>query len=652
MPILNPNSTSYEHPWEPNLSDLHTAMDYRPDGKPQLRVGLASENVTISGDVIVSQVEIGNDTGNPIPISANTSTNTNNNPLYVNVVNEVAVKNDLNSPMPVSANTSTNSTANPIYTAISKNTTANSASNPIDTLAQQGTEPWLIKYSNDVNMQMDATDRLRVSQALDTWWYAPTVDKDGDYRYIESITGTAAGSTFVQNLASVSLSSGTDATGSLIRTSRHRHKMRPTVSVRASFSINWNGYDGTVMKRAGLFTDFNGVFFQVNSDLGITLRRRLADGTLIEKTVSRADFNRDSLDGTVSPYDYRPNGPSSFTTGITGYVSTTPVVISGVTMYNVILTVADRSRFFPGLKGRITGITPITFNQITMVSSVSGSTGPGNVTFTMLQDPGVFANVNSAAFSHDMMFHQGVFGFDFNGNRNTHIRFFINGIYGRRVLHIEEFGDALSTPWDNAPALPTRYEVKNLAAPGYRPSFLVSSETVTNEAPTVNNSHYSTAVNNTYITYAKAGTATHPVVGLALRAGEPYQRADIQLQSIALTDLNNYGNQNTNPATFFWQLVLNPTISGTVPASVDIGKTARMWAYTAATTVSGGRTLMSGYCQSQSPAIQVNDAFKDVNLGSNIEYTDSDKIVLVVQQLRGGSNDAQVVAMINFAELL
>lgn len=36
----------------------------------------------------------------------------------------------------------------------------------------------------------------------------------------------------------------------------------------------------------------------------------------------------------------------------------------------------------------------------------------------------------------------------------------------------------------------------------------------------------------------------------------------------------------------------------------------------------------------------------------NIKYTDSDKIVLVVKQLKGGTNDGHVVATINFIEAL
>lgn len=38
MPILLPNSTSYTHPWEPNLADLHAAMEYNSAGQPVLRV--------------------------------------------------------------------------------------------------------------------------------------------------------------------------------------------------------------------------------------------------------------------------------------------------------------------------------------------------------------------------------------------------------------------------------------------------------------------------------------------------------------------------------------------------------------------------------------------------------------------------------------
>jgi len=51
MPILNPNSTNYVHASEPNLSDLHMAMDYDLQGKPLLRVAAALSGPSIAGQV-------------------------------------------------------------------------------------------------------------------------------------------------------------------------------------------------------------------------------------------------------------------------------------------------------------------------------------------------------------------------------------------------------------------------------------------------------------------------------------------------------------------------------------------------------------------------------------------------------------------------
>lgn len=507
----------------------------------------------------------------------------------------------------------------------------------------------LVKYADSENMQMDATDRLRVSQGLDTWWYAPSIDNDTNYRYIESYSGTGAGSVFIQNLASVSLSSGTTLGGTYTRISRKRHKLRPTASVRVSMSLNWNGFDANVRQRAGLFTNFNGTFFQADDDLHIVVRRRLANGTLVEKVIDRADFNIDPLDGTISQYDLRPNGVDTFTSSITGWVSTTPVSVGATTVYDVVFTVADRSKFYPGLKGRVTGIDPSTFNQVCMVESVSGATGPGNITVTYLINPGVYSSMSSALFNHDALFKQMVFGFDFNGNRNGHIRYFINGMYGRQVVHIENFDGPLSTPWSNAPAVSTKYELTNVGSPAYRPSVLISSETVTIEAPPHYNRAFGTAYNNTYIEYDKNQQQEYALLGMALRVGEPYQRADLQVNSFQIIDVYNINPQNAG--VLFWRLLLNPTIGGTVPASTNIGRASRQWAYTAATTVSGGIELASGYCtQSTIQNIATDPDF--VNMGSNIAYDDSDKLVLVVKMLAGGSANSRLVAQMNFVEML
>ena len=51
MGVRNPNSSNYIHPDEPNLLNLHKALEYDDAGKPQVRVTLGSDNITITGDV-------------------------------------------------------------------------------------------------------------------------------------------------------------------------------------------------------------------------------------------------------------------------------------------------------------------------------------------------------------------------------------------------------------------------------------------------------------------------------------------------------------------------------------------------------------------------------------------------------------------------
>ena len=62
------NSTSYEHPQERNLLDLHTALQYRYlTGEPELRVNLGPNAFVISGNVLIPGiVQVFSDPDNPI----------------------------------------------------------------------------------------------------------------------------------------------------------------------------------------------------------------------------------------------------------------------------------------------------------------------------------------------------------------------------------------------------------------------------------------------------------------------------------------------------------------------------------------------------------------------------------------------------------
>jgi hypothetical protein len=417
----------------------------------------------------------------------------------------------------------------------------------------------------------------------------------------------------------------------------------------ASFSINWNGYvpDGNVTKRAGMFTNFNGVFFEMTNDLAVVIRRRLTDGTLVERRVPRTSFTEDKLDGTgATGYDLRPVVEQ--TANITAHVSTTPVVIggNGGTVYRVIFTVSDPTQFFISQKGRITGVAPTLFNGTVMVTAISGS----NVTFVYNQDPGVFSSLSSAKFEHTKLHHQYVFGFDFTGTRVGKCRFFMDSPLGRTAIHVEEFLDEISTPFMNAPAMSLRYEIFNSGAPGRLPNLTVSSEMVNIEAEAVLNPGFGTAQRSTALAINKGVRTEYALLGVGLRTGEPFQRADLQVQNIQIIDAGNVNTQNAG--VYQWRLVLNPTFAGTaVPTPSDLGKCSRMWNYNDGTTITGGITLLSGYVTSTTE-LDVTTALNFLNLGSNIAYDDADKLVLATKLVVDGTSDAALLATMNFIEAL
>ena len=87
MPNNIPNSTDYEHPNEPNLVNLHKALEYNQNGEPHLRVKVDAGTVTVT-EIDLGVVEISNDEGNPIPVHAHLYDESDNeytasNPLTV-----------------------------------------------------------------------------------------------------------------------------------------------------------------------------------------------------------------------------------------------------------------------------------------------------------------------------------------------------------------------------------------------------------------------------------------------------------------------------------------------------------------------------------------------------------------------------------------
>jgi hypothetical protein len=495
---------------------------------------------------------------------------------------------------------------------------------------------------DDNNTQMDTAGRLRVAQSGQQWWYSSSIDKDGDLRYQESTTGTAAAVSFVQNTAGVYITSGTDSTGVTIRASRRRHKVRPGASHIWTCSANFDGVQTNVTKRLGMFTNFNGIFFEVTDDLYVVLRRRLADGTLAEERIKRSDFNFDKLDGAgPTGYDFTYTTSAS----ITAHISTTSVVVSNTTVYRVVYATADANHFKLGTKVTVSGMLPTTFNDCPMVTARTNT----SITLTYFINPGSFSSLTSAVLTQTSLHMYHAWYFDFEGHRSTHVRFGLQGPQGPDVLHVFDLGNQFGTAYENAPALMERAEVRNTGVVDHLPSLTVHGVSYNVEAELELSPGFGAASVGP-VSFTSNGQLT-ALMGVGLRAGEPYQRADMQVQDIQIVDATNNAS-NKDFASYRWTLLLNPTVAGSgTTTSINIGKASRYWAYGSGTTVTGGIVLLQGLMTSQASA-DTRTALNFLNMGSNIEYTDADKVVLTLQQLNAGGAVGQVYSTINFIESL
>jgi hypothetical protein len=502
----------------------------------------------------------------------------------------------------------------------------------------------------DRGPQLDTNNRLKVATPSQSWWYISSVDKDGDLRIIESFT-TGASSIFVQNIASVTMTSGPSLTGSAIRASRRRFKVRPGVSHEWLGTVNFDGQDAGAIKRVGTFTNYNGMFFELSgTDFNVVVRRRLADGTLVEERVNQTNFNVDKLDG---------NGPSkqnwytSLSGSITGGTNRWPVAITGDgNVYNASFTYSNGSlsALKPGTRGTISGVSPSGYNGAVFIAA--NNTATSTLTATYVIDPGVYSSVSNARFITTPYHNAHTLWFEFNGGRTAKVNFGINGSNGPAYLHQFDFSNQIGLQYESAPALMDRKEILNYSAMSYNPTMTLDGTSINIEAESSLNPAFVAAYNTTPITLT-AGKE-QPILGVGLRVGEPYQRSDLQVQQMNIIDtanLNTGGNAKITSSLVQWKLLLNPGLSG-VPASTDIGKSSRQWAYTATTSItSQGIELMSGFATSNSP-IDVKTSLNFLNMGSNINYTDADKVVLTAKLVAAGTDPSTIVGSINAIEAL
>ena len=504
-------------------------------------------------------------------------------------------------------------------------------------------------------VQMDTTDRLRVSTQGQQWWYVPSVDKDGDLRIQEKIQGANATSTFIQNLASVRLSSGqvysanTQLTGTVVRASRRRHKSRPGVSQEWLGVVNWDGLQTNVVKRCGMFTNFNGMFFEATgTTINTVVRKRLTDGTLVETRTPFTSWNKDQMNGS-GPSGYNWNSSQNIVANVNSVVSTSNVAIAGGnTVFNVVyqMPTGEENSIPVGKKVTLTGLTPAAFNDTGLISNID--TVNHRVTVTYIVYPGTYSSATNAKMTNTPFHQMHTYWFDMSGSRIARVRFGIYTDAGKICVH-EYYGGEMGSQVISAPALMDRKEIVNVGQPvGFLPSMTVGGSAVTIETQSEINPGFGVAQSNVAITFNKNSDVgkEYALIGIGIREGEPYQRADIQVQGIQMVDIGNINPQNSG--IIQWRLVLNPTVSA-VPTPRNIGKATHMYDYAAATTITGGIDLLGGYSQG-SYTNDVRTALNFLNMGSNIDYTAADIVVLAAKLIVGGTDNSQMLGTISYIE--
>jgi hypothetical protein len=612
-----------------NIGDVHIADPTTGLHANVVGVGVATGALRVlSQDLepVHDTVSLADINGNNVKVNSSLSAlnvyNTNNvTSLSAYIINpQIEISNDSGNPVPVTI------------------------TNSISTTPVVGTQ--LVTYADSV--QLDGNHRLRVSLPSQSWWYVSSVDKDGDLRIIESLTNGAS-SLYVQNLASATITSGTSPTGSAIRASRRRFKVRPGVSHQWTGTVNFDGQDIGTVKRLGMFTNFNGMFFELSgTDFNVVVRRRLTDGTLYEERVNRNNFNNDKLDGTgLSTMNWSNVLSGNLTAGTARW----PITIGATTVYNAEFTYTNSalSAIKAGSKATIQGVTPSGYNQCVGIAAINTSTN--KLTATYVFDPSNSAPSFSNATIVNTPYHNAhTFFFEFNGGRTAEVHFGLNSKAGPTYLHTFDFANQLGLQYENAPALMERKEIFNYQTMNYIPSMTIDGTAFTIEAESELNPSFVAAYNVNPITLV-AGK-DQPILGVGLRTGEPYQRSDMQIQQMNIIDTGNQSNQNNSSTSVIqWKLMFNAGLSN-VPAPTNIGKSSRQWAYTSTTAItSQGIELMSGFAVSQSP-IEVKTALNFLNMGSNIDYSDADKIILTARLISAGSNTSTVVASLNAIEAL
>jgi len=351
------NTTSYVHPQESNLLNIHKTMQYNSQGQPVARVHV--DGITLEGDVIVDTVNLSSSTlaalesinvQNTVSVTVSnfpttTTVYQGTNPWVTTITNWPSVQYVNGTLYAVQSGTwsvGVTGTVSINNSVTITNTSFAITNFPTTSTVYQGTTPWAItgtvaisslpevEIKNDsgnpipvsgnitativgtvtstvVDGAADAFGRLRVSEAFTLGDYKHTYGIDPNFRNTLSNGGTV---THITNQAAARLATTNDASSRAIHQTKMYHNYMPGKSQLIKSTINFYSATANVTKRTGYYDDLNGIYFEQTGtgELAFVIRTDTSGTASDARRAIQSSWNKDRCDGT---------GPSGFNLDIT-----------------------------------------------------------------------------------------------------------------------------------------------------------------------------------------------------------------------------------------------------------------------------------------------------------------------------------------------
>lgn len=183
--------------------------------------------------------------------------------------NNQEIKNDVGNPLPISKNTTTNSDANPIFV---KGTSDSSFFAPT---------------------QSDAFGRLRMSNQFTLFDLAM---KYSDNAHISTYTNGTASTAHDPNSSSVTMTIGTTNGDSVIRETSRVFAYQPGKSLQILTTFAMSPAKINLRQRVGYFNTSDGLYLERSNDTAyFVLRSSSVNGTPVERKIAQADWSENTF---------------------------------------------------------------------------------------------------------------------------------------------------------------------------------------------------------------------------------------------------------------------------------------------------------------------------------------------------------------------